>query len=133
MALNFHPDPGTILIADFGHHKVPEITKRRPVIVISPRLRQRDGLCTVVPCSTTVPRKMQPYHHKLTVVPALPYPYDHEEMWLKADLVYTLSFERLFLPFIGKNAKGDRIYDVRHISDNDLNDIRDCVRSGLGL
>ncbi|NII54373.1 uncharacterized protein YifN (PemK superfamily) [Lutibacter sp. SG786] len=76
---------------------------------------------------------MQPYHHKLTVVPALPYPYDHEEMWLKADLVYTLSFERLFLPFIGKNAKGDRIYDVRHISDNDLNDIRDCVRSGLGL
>jgi uncharacterized protein YifN (PemK superfamily) len=133
MAITLHPDPGTILIADFSHHKVPEITKRRPVIVISPRFRQRDGLCAVVPCSTTPPKKTQPYHYKLSVIPALPAPYDHEQMWVKADLVYTVSFDRLFLPFIGKNANGVREYDIRHVTDIDINGIRDCVRAGLGL
>lgn len=133
MAISIHPAPGAILIADFGHNRVPEIVKRRPVIVISPRFRERTGLCAVVPCSTTAPRKMQPYHYKLIVAPSLPPPYDDEEMWVKADLVYTLSFERLSWPFSGKDGNGKRIYDMRHVSDIDFNGIQDCVRAGLGL
>ena len=41
MALNFHPEPGMVLICDFTTgFRVPEIVKRRPVVVISPRRRR---------------------------------------------------------------------------------------------
>ena len=57
MALKFHPKPGTILVCDFRQgFRAPEMIKRRPVVVVSPRLRNRTDLCTVVPLSTIEPR-----------------------------------------------------------------------------
>ncbi|MEO1455367.1 MAG: type II toxin-antitoxin system PemK/MazF family toxin [Pseudomonadota bacterium] len=47
--LPFHPRAGQVLVADFKDFVAPEITKLRPVVVISPRLPHRAGLVTVIP------------------------------------------------------------------------------------
>jgi hypothetical protein len=41
----------------------------------------------------------------------LPAPYDADYHWVKADMVYTLSFNRLFLLCTGKDLTGTREYD----------------------
>ena len=105
MSIQFHPEPGTILICDFKGLNAPEMTKRRPVIVISPRFKHRTKLCTVVPLSTTVPSKIEPYHYKLNITPPLPEPYDANHAWVKADMLYTVAFDRLFLPFNKKTLQ----------------------------
>lgn len=133
MSIQFHPEPGTILICDFKGLNAPEMTKRRPVIVISPRLKYRTKLCTIVPLSTTVPTKIEPYHYKLNIAPPLPSPYDNSHAWVKADMLYTVSFDRLTPPFIKKDPSGKREYDARVIEKLDLIKIQECVLYGLGL
>jgi uncharacterized protein YifN (PemK superfamily) len=131
--LKFHPEPGTIIVCDFKGLKQPEMIKRRPVIVVSPRLRSRGNLCTVVPLSTSHPNLIQPYHYNLKTVPPLPAPYSSPMHWVKCDMLYTVGFHRLSLLFDGKDSDGKRIYDVREIDADDLSNIRDCIRAGLGL
>lgn len=63
--LPFHPRAGQVLVADFKDFVEPEITKLRPVVVISPRLPCRKGLVTVVPLSTKPPRQVVPCVYKL--------------------------------------------------------------------
>lgn len=133
MAIHFHPDPGTILICDFTGFRAPEMIKRRPVVVISPRFRQRDGLCTIAPLSLTRPRHVCDFHCELEFDPVLPDPYSSPRMWLKADMLCAVSFDRLALPFLGKDDQGKRLYDVRRISDADLLRVRTCVLHGMGL
>lgn len=134
MAINYHPEIGTLLICDFNTGLTPpEMQKRRPVIVISPRLRDRDNLCTVVPLSTTTPKNIMPYHHKLCVEPVLPEPYNSPHHWVKGDMLYTVSFTRLSLPFKGKDAGGKRIYDIRVLEQDDMIKIHQCILNGLGL
>jgi len=48
-------------------------------------------------------------------------------------MVYTVSFDRLFLPFAGKDEHGRREYDARVIDRADLRAIQACVLHGLGL
>ena len=133
MGIQFNPEQGTILICDFKGFLQPEMIKRRPVVVVSPRLRKRYGLCTVVPLSTTPPKEVAAYHFKLHVVPVLPAPYNAAFHWVKADMVYTVSFDRLFLPFGTKDGSGKRIYDTRVIDKADLLKIQHCMLHGLGL
>ena len=132
MAIRFHPDVGTIVICDFTSFVKPEMTKRRPAIVISPRFRDRGELCTIVPLSTTPPNVVMPYHHRLKIDPVLPEPYEQEMHWVKADMVYSVSFSRLHM-FNKKDAQGKRIYDVRVINMADLIAIQKCVLHGIGL
>lgn len=133
MAIQFHPQPGTILICDFDGLKDPEMIKRRPVVTISPKFRSRPDLVAVVPCSTTRPNAVYGYHHKLEVDPPLPAPYDSPWHWVKADMVYTVGFHRLFVPQTKKAADGTRQYDIRLVTEDDLKAIRACVLRGLGL
>jgi len=133
MAIQYHPEPGAILICDFTGFTSPEMVKRRPVIVVSKRLRNRGRLCTVVPCSTTEPTKICDYHFKLHVSPPLPRPYDSSHQWVKADMIYTVAFSRLFLPHNGKDASGKRIYDARIVDKADLIKIQESVLHGIGL
>lgn len=133
MAIRFHPEQGTIVICDFEGFVAPEMVKRRPAIVVSPRLRKRDGLCTIVPLSTTPPREVATYHFKLHVEPVLPKPYDANFHWVKADMLYTVSFSRLSLPWENKDVHGNRNYDVRVIDMADLLKIQQCMLHGLGL
>ena len=133
MAIKFVPAQGSILICDFKGFQEPEMTKRRPVVVISPKMKDRWGLCSVVPLSTTPPRPVKDYHLKLKTDPPLPEPYSSEWQWVKADLIYTVSFERLHLMFDSKGDDGKRIYDQRIVSKDELEAIQKCVLFGLGL
>lgn len=133
MATQFHPEPGTIVICDFRGFVAPEMVKRRPAIVVSPRLRNRGRLCSIVPLSTTAPPTVAAYHFKLHVDPPLPAPYDSRFHWVKADMVYTVSFDRLDVMHAGKDASGKRIDDIRVIDKADFTKIQECILQGLGL
>ena len=128
-----HPTQGTILICDFDGLKEPEMVKRRPVIVVSKPIVSRPGLCTVVPLSTTEPKKILPMHYKLELVPPLPKPYDSPSHWVKGDMIYAFSFKRLTYPFKGKDLNGTRIYDIRSISLEQLICVQKCILAGLGI
>ena len=134
MQINYHRNPGDILICDYNTgFIVPEMVKRRPVVVISPRLRRRNGLCTVVPLSTTQPDSEERYHCRIILSPALPAPWDSTVVWVKADMLATVSFKRLDLIRDPKNFEGKRKY-LRPVLDSDsLQAIRACVLFAIGM
>ena len=129
-----HPQPGTILIADFSRgFREPEMVKRRPVVVISPKISVRPRLCTVVALSTTPPVPVLPFHYELTIDPPLPHPWSGREKWVKGDMVYALGFHRLNLVRLGKDGSGKRIYRMDTLSAEDMRHVRSCVLKALGL
>ncbi|MCC7305056.1 MAG: type II toxin-antitoxin system PemK/MazF family toxin [Alphaproteobacteria bacterium] len=134
MPLQFHPEPGTILVCDFSTGFLPpEMVKRRPVVVISPRLRRRDNLCTVVPLSTSEPQHIMPYHHQLEFSPLLPDPWSSPKMWVKCDMISTVSFSRLNL-IRNKRVRGQgRTYLKVRVPDADFEQIKQAVLHGLGI
>jgi mRNA interferase MazF len=133
MALSFHPAQGAILLCDYSGFKPPEMVKRRPVIVISPRLRRRDNLCTVVPLSTTAPEAPQDYHCELELPRPLPAPWNAARHWIKADMLATVGFHRLNLIGIGRDQCGKRKYLNMTITQDSLKAVQYCVLRALGL
>lgn len=133
MALKFHPDQGTVLICDFKGFVEPEMTKRRPVIVISPKRKHGPRLCTVVPLSTTAPRPVERCHVRLEFAPTLPEPYDQRVCWAKCDMIYQVSFERLSLPFYGKLSDGSRLYYQIPLAMEKMKEIQQSVAFSVGL
>lgn len=134
MAIHEHPVLGTILICDFDSgFRQPEMVKRRPVVVISPKIGARPGLCTVVALSTTPPEPPQSFHCKITVDPPLPAPFDSPENWVKGDMIYSVGFHRLDFVRLDKDRNGKRIYRYKPLSAEDIRKIRECVLWGLGI
>ena len=133
MAIGFHPKPGAILLCDYSGFKVPEMVKRRPAIVLSPRLRHRDGLCTVVPLSGTTSNTIEDYHCRIAFDRPLPKPWGSSAYWAKADMLATVGFHRLHMIGIGRDQAGRRKYMTSHIKPDDLRRIRVCVLHALGL
>lgn len=133
MPLLHHPMPGTIVVCDFRvGFKPPEMVKRRPSIVISPQIQQRGNLCTVVPISTDKPHRPMSYHLELLHL-KLPPPYEEGPNWVKADMVFAASFERLELLRVGKDNTGKRLYNLITLSTEDLKKVRAAVICSLGL
>lgn len=132
MSLPFDPRPGTIVICDFRGFVEPEMVKPRPAVVISPKLRRRTRLGTIVPLSTSEPHKVEKYHHLITIEPPLPYPFDSPTCWVKGDMIYTVSYERLNLPHT-RDSFGNRCYLQYEVSREDLEKIRTCIQFGLGI
>jgi len=133
MTVISHPLPGTIVRVDLSEgFREPEIGKRRPAIVLSPEIPGRSLMCTIVPLSTSVPRKVLPHHLKIIFEPPLPSPYDKPTVWLKGDIVLTVAFHRLRLLF-AKWDNGQRVYDVRILDKLTFSKVQQCVRHGLGL
>ena len=134
MALKFHPEPGTILICDYRTgFKVPEMVKRRPVVTVSPRLKRRDGLITVVPLSTTPPVPVCDHHCVIKPKIRLPEPFDSAEMWVKADMMATVGFERLDLVRGPREAFAKRKYLIQHLEPDQLKIVYQCLLHALGL
>lgn len=131
MSILHHPSIGTIVVCDFAG-KVPEIASRHPAVVVSPQLPGRNRLCAVVPLSTTAPKKVMPYHFKLHFAPLLPHPYTSEYSWVKADMITTVSLDRLHLLRRAKST-GMREYDIRVVSAPDLIQIQKCILHALQL
>ena len=132
MSIPIHPDIGDVFICDFSqiNTKDPEMIKRRPVINLTPR-RRPGRLCTVIPLSTTAPTSIQTWHCKLHL--DLPEPYNSPEMWVKADMLYTLSLDRFFLFRKGKDKNDKRIYTFPQLTEDQLEKVYRCILKGLSL
>ncbi len=92
MAIDFHPKAGMVLRCDLRGSVLPEMTKVRPVVVITPSYLQRKGLATIVPLSTQRPPDICAYHVRLeepAFADAAP------EVWAKCDLAMSVSYARL--------------------------------------
>lgn len=135
MPITFHPEPGTILLCDYSTGFIePEMVKRRPIVVISPKLKSRDFLCAVVPLSTTKPNQIEPYHYELILERPLPHPFSEPVMWAKCDLVSTVSYARLGRFKAGRQQNSHkRKYIAPRISKEQLQLIQMAVLQGLGL
>lgn len=133
MALAEHPAIGSIVTCDFTGFRAPEMVKRRPVVVLSPKMRGREALCTVVPLSTTAPAPVQPYHSQIDIHPALPDRWESAGVWIKGDMLYTVGLDRLDFIRFGKDVNGKRVYYLRSLSDENLRVVRSCVLRAMGL
>jgi uncharacterized protein YifN (PemK superfamily) len=132
MALIFHPEPGMVLICDYNTgFRAPEMVKRRPVVVISPRPRRKTMLCTVVPLSTTAPNPIEPHHYKISP-DSLPGNLAENETWAKCDMLSAVSLSRLDRVKI-RMPDGRREYVAKRVTDADLVEIQRAVLCGLGL
>jgi uncharacterized protein YifN (PemK superfamily) len=131
-----HPvGAGTILLCDYsqGGFRPPEMVKRRPAIVISPRLPNRDNLCTVVPLSLTAPEKEMPYQCRLELAESLPHPFPSKVLWVKADMLATVCFSRLDLFRTERDQYGRRKYLHPKVNPEQLRAVRCAVLHALGL
>lgn len=126
--IKYKPQRGAILICDYDGSVHPEMNKRRLVIVVA---NKAHNLCIVVPLSTTRPSDQKDWHYVLQTPEPFPAPYDALGHWVKCDMINTVSYDRLFFPFIGKDAQGKRIYDMRVISDSDLKCVLECVAQAI--
>ncbi|MDU8942816.1 type II toxin-antitoxin system PemK/MazF family toxin [Ovoidimarina sediminis] len=136
VALTYHPSRGSIVTVRFEPGFVPpEMVKRRLAVVLSPAIRNRPGLCTVVPLSTTDPEegKVMPYHYKFRAGFEMPKEWGDIERWVKGDMVCTVGWHRVDLLRLGKRLDGSRIYQKSTISDADFAQVQRCVLHGLGL
>lgn len=107
--------------------------KTRPCVVISKRIKERPGLVTVVPLSTTRPKPVMPYHCEIEIGMELPKRWAAKSCWVKGDMIYALSFERVDLFNLGRGADGRRIYQKETLPADTLRRVQASVRAGLGL
>ena len=114
-----------VLMCDFNGYIIPEIVKKRPVMIISPNHLNRPGLYTVVPLSTTVPNPICDYHYKLK---GNPIPGESAEVWAKCDLVASVAFERLDRIKIARGT-----YRVGYVSMEQVREVRLCVARSIGV
>ncbi len=132
MPITFHPEQGTILICDFSSgFNPPEIVKKRPVVVVSPR-RNNFQVCTVVPLSSTAPDPIKDHHHLLDPA-SLPKSLKRKGSWAKCDMVMTVSLDRLDRVLDGKGPGGARKYVVGKLTKSDFRAIRVGILYALGL
>jgi len=134
MALSYHPNQGSVLACDYTTgFKPPEMVKLRPVIVITPRLRKRSDLCTVVPLSLTQPESIEAYHCPLELPVSLPKPWDSNKCWVKADMFSTVCYDRLSPIRLGRDGTGKRIYYTSLVPRQDIKLIQAAVLAALNL
>lgn len=129
MSIHHNPTPGDLLQCDFtmcANPRPPEIDKARPVIVIA---RPTNGLCIVVPLSTSQPRDVMPWHYEMdhTLWP----PNLQNRCWAKCDIILTVADWRLDR-FYRRDQYGRRKYLPFSATEADFKAIRLAVRSALG-
>ncbi len=131
MPIQLPPDRGEVLIGDFNGLRFHEMEKIRPCVVISPRIASRSDLATVVCLSTTAPDKVEDYHALLTFEPIFCKRFPSPTMWIKGDMVYSISITRLSRQR-DRSSGGARNYPIRKLSKEDLTIVIRCVLNGIG-
>ena len=109
------------------------MVKRRPAIVVSPRLHYRDHLCTVVPISSSPSVKELGYVVRLEFSPSLPKPFDYKVSWAKCDMLATVSFDRLDLFRTDRDHTGKRRYLQPKLSELDILRVQKGILFALGI
>ncbi|UWS03115.1 type II toxin-antitoxin system PemK/MazF family toxin [Phaeobacter inhibens] len=134
MPIKYDVNQRTVLLCDYskGGFKPPEMVKRRPVIAVSPRLRHRRGLLTVVPLSTTPPDRIAPHHCQIELPYSLPH-FPETTCWVKADMLATVGFERLDLFRTERDQTGKRKYLTPRVSEDEFEKVRACLRVALDI
>ena len=135
MGLRFPPQLGLVVICDYSTgFREPEMVKERLAVVVSKRLPHRDGLCTVVPLSTTPSRSGIKYQCKIELPFEAPSPYAGKFKWAKADMLATLCYERMGLPYTGRDpATGKRKYLQIVLDPTELLKVRHAILYALNL
>jgi uncharacterized protein YifN (PemK superfamily) len=128
--LKYQPKPGAIVKCDFNGYIIPEIVKRRPVVVIHSH-KTNPKLVTIVPISATAPSSIEFYHYELNLnneknIEAF---LSDCKRWFKCDLVYVVSIDRL--DRYKHRTTGKR--DTPQISSTALRTIKEMVRLANGL
>jgi len=122
------------MMCDFSAgFRVPEMAKRRPVVIVSPKIAARPKICTIVALSTLTPEKVMPYHCQIDIRPKLPSPWESEGVWVKGDMINAVGFHRLDFIRMGKDNNGKRIYLYEPVSNEDKKKIRQCMLHSIGL
>ncbi len=116
-----------------GGFRAPEMIKRRPAIVISPRLPHRDGLCTVVPLSGSEPARQVDYVVRVELAEDLPTPFAARVWWAKCDMLATVSFERLDFFRTSRDQQGKRKYLHPALPKPEMQRIFGGIMAALGL
>lgn len=134
MPLKFLPYPGSIVRCDFLGFKEPEMVKPRPVVVISARPeRANSKTCIIVPLSTTVPDPVHKFHLEVKL-PGSNLPEKISQIcWVKGDMVYAVSLERLDLYRLGRDKEGKRTYYNNRFDNKALFEIRKAVAHAIGI
>lgn len=131
MAIQYHPAVGQVLYCDYSGLLYGEMSKRRLVVVVSPKYSQTQDTCVVVPLSITAPPQIRDFHCVLERDPH-PKGKPSAKVWAKCDHIMTVSFLRLTGWWTGR-AGGDRQYVKLTVTDNDLKAIRKCILCTFGL
>jgi uncharacterized protein YifN (PemK superfamily) len=136
MPITIHPKVGQIVMCDFSAgFKVPEMIKKRPVLVLTPAYKGHNGLVTVTPLSTVKPDPIEAYHYLIpkASMPQLGH-FQTDETWLKGDMIYTVGFHRLDLIKLGKRGSdGKREYFTQRLGREQMKAIYECILHGLNL
>ena len=123
----FHPKIGSVLMCTFGgDFSPPEMTKTRPVVILTPRRRASDSLYTVIPLSQTAPNNIAEYHHRLDPR-SLPVHMRTRATFAKCDVIMTIAAARLY-----RVRAGDIFYSQKVIA-ADLDAIFQGVAKALRL
>ncbi len=133
MALKFHPEPGTIVICDFKGFNAPEMVKKRPVVIISPRYKRQTGRCVIVPLSTTQPNPIENWHCFVNFDKPLGKHFAAIGAWAICNMPYAVSYERLDLIRNPRDQGQKRTYQTAQLTDGGLNKIRHGIVFALGL
>lgn len=135
MGLMYYPKQGEILLCNYNTGFVaPEMTKIRPVVIISPRLRRRADLVAVVPLSTTPPVNVERHHCKIELARPLPAPFDSPAMWAKCDMIATVARDRLDRFKAGRKAGGGkRVFVSGMLDRSQFRLVKAAVLCGLGF
>lgn len=134
MAIKSHPPQGSVVTVNYDQgFKNPEMDKKRLAVVLSPNIRARIKLVTVVPLSLTAPQKVLPFHQQIDVPFELPTDWGRANRWIKGDMVNAVGFHRVDLLSLGKNRNGDRIYQFDVLPEEMFKTVRRCVLHGMGL
>ena len=121
-----------VLICDFSGFRPPEMTKRRPVVVVGEEGTGRVGTCLVVPLSTVAPDPVMGFHHRLDPA-SLPTSMRGDLAWAKCDMVTAVACDRLDRVMNGRDALGKRYYVTHEVVPADLVAIRRGVLVALHM
>ena len=93
--LKFQPKIGSVIYCDYSGFIVPEIIKKRPVIVVS-KHKHNSQLLSVVPISTVQPKRIFDYHVEMDLQFCTLY-LSGKRSWIKCDMFNVVSLQRLHL------------------------------------
>jgi uncharacterized protein YifN (PemK superfamily) len=133
MTLSSHPSQASIIsVDDTSGFKIAEMTKKRLAIVLSPHIRSRGELVTIVPLSLTEPPTILPFHKLIDIPFELPPHWGSHSRWVKGDMVNAVGFHRLDLLCLGKDKTGKPIYQCNVLPPDLFMQVHRCVLHGLG-